>query len=164
MNNGSILILTIIAVLILSIMISGLLTVGTTEIQTTQNFHLNKSAYYTAVQGVEEVRNLIYSTPDAQTVSQITKSIADTQTEESGLKHYFITGTLKELEAGGSGVPVTPFKGFEAPPLVGMQLGGNTSISPAVWKVEVSSAVSAGTKNAYAEITAGVYSVIVSGY
>ena len=41
-EKGSVLVLTIIAVLILSIMVTGLLTVGTTEIYTTQNFHLKR--------------------------------------------------------------------------------------------------------------------------
>jgi len=168
-NKGSILILTMIAVLVLSIMVTGLLTVGTTEQYSTQNYHMSKIAYYTAVQGIEEIRNSIYNAPDAQAVTAINKSLSSTQAIEFGLKKSYITGTMEDLEtSSGAGVPIKQFLGFEAPQMQGISLGGAASIASLVWKVSVTSNIQSGSrgqaKNAYSEITVGVYSVAVVGY
>lgn len=166
-EKGSILILTVIAVLILSIMAAGLLNVGTTEIYTTQNYQMNKSAYYETVTGVEEIRNLIYNAPNAEAVTSIVKSTYDTEVAEGGMKRAYMTGTLKDREAGGSygiGVPVTKFEGFDPPPLPGISLGSISSVSPVIWKVNITGEVNIGKRKAYAEIASGVYSVLTVSY
>ena len=164
-EKGSVLILTVIAVLILSIMVTGLMNVGTTEIYTTQNYQMNKSAYYTAVAGVEDIRNQVYNAPDAEAVTAIVKSVYDTQKSEDGFKTAYITGTLKDLETGGgAGVPVSKFEGFDPPPLVGISLGSTTSVAPVIWKVNVTGEVNLTRKNSYVEISSGVYSVITIAY
>lgn len=169
-EKGSVLVLTIIAVLILSIMVTGLLTVGTTEIYTTQNFHLKKSAYYTAMQGVEEIRNEIYNTPDAMAVSGIIKMPpANAYTSSGGFLKYYVTGSLKDLEeilAGTNtdGVPLGQFKGFDPPPLPAISLGGSSSIQPIVWKVQVTAKIDANKRSTYSEVLTGVYSVLTVGY
>jgi hypothetical protein len=167
-EKGSALVLTIIAVLILSIMVTGLLTVGTTEIYTTQNFHLNKSAYYTAVQGVEEIRTLIYNTPDAASVAGIVK-VPPPNYAGGELQGFYITGSLKDLEdilAGTNpdGVNIGQFTGFKPPPLPAISLGGSSSIEPIVWKVAVTAKIQANKRSTYSEIIAGVYSVLTVGY
>jgi hypothetical protein len=167
-EKGSIMILTMMAVLILSVMLTGLLTVGTTEIYTTGNYHLKKVAYYTAVQGVEEIRNEIISAPSAEAVRNITKSTYDTeQYETGGVKRSFMTGTLKDREAGGSygiGQPITELEGIDAPPPPGISIEvGRTSTMWMIWKVMVTADVIAGQKGkriSYSELIAGVYSVV----
>jgi len=169
-EKGSVLVLTIIAVLILSIMVTGLLNVGTTEIYTTQNFQLNKAAYYTAVQGVEEIRTLIYNTPDAESVNGIVKMPpAEAYSSSGGYLRFYITGSLKDLEdilAGTDtdGVPIEQFKGFEPPPLPAISLGGGSSIEPIVWKVQVTAKIDANKRSTYSEIVSGIYSVLTVGY
>jgi len=170
-EKGSVLVLTIISVLILSIMVTGLLNVGTTEIYTTQNFHLNKSAYYTVVQGVEEIRTLIYNTPDAQAVAGIVKMPpAEAYHDYSGgYLRFYVTGSLKDLEdilAGidTDGVPLEQFKGFEPPPLPAISLGGSSSIEAIVWKVQVTAKINANKRTTYSEVVSGIYSVLTVGY
>jgi hypothetical protein len=171
-EKGSIMILTMVAVLILSVMLTGLLTVGTTEIYTTGNYHLKKVAYYTAVQGVEEVRNEIISSPSAESVRNITMSTYQTeQYETGGVKRSYMTGTLKDREAGGSygiGVPITDLEGIDAPPPPGISIeAGRTNTTWIIWKVMVTADVIAGQRGkriAYSELIAGVYSVVGSAY
>lgn len=186
-QEGSILILTLMAVLILSILVSGLLTVGTTEIYTTRNFQLTKTAYYSAVQGVEEVRNLIYNYPDATSVKSIKRHYNGlegpllsgdnpgygTNDPQGGLERSYITGSLKTLEgyelSGGAYDPtqipyINQVQGFDPPPLPSVSLGGTSSIAPVVWKVTVTAKVKTGSRIAYSEISSGVYSVLTISY
>ncbi len=169
-EKGSVLVLTIIAVLILSIMVTGLLNVGTTEIYSTQNFQLNKAAYYTAVQGVEEIRTQIYNTPDAAAVNGIVKMPpSEAYSGSGGYLRFYITGSLKDLEdilAGTDtdGVPLEQFKGFSPPPLPAISLGGGSSIEPIVWKVQVTAKIDANKRSTYSEVVSGVYSVVTTGY
>jgi Tfp pilus assembly protein PilV len=172
-EKGSIMILTMVAVLILSVMLTGLLTVGTTEIFTTGNYHLKKVAYYTAVQGVEEIRQAIASAPNAGSVTSITKSTYETeQYETGGVKRSYMTGTLKDREAGGSygiGVPITSLQGdLNAPKGRGISIDvGRTKIEFMIWKVLITADVIAGQKGkriAFSEIIAGVYSTTESSY
>lgn len=186
-DKGSILVLTLMSVLILSILVSGLLTVGTTEVYTTRNFQLSKSAYYAAVQGVEEVRNLIYNYPDASTVKSIKRHfnglegpmLSDdnmgygTNDPQGGMERSYITGSLKVLESyelsGGtydsSQIPyIDQVQGFDPPPLPSVSLGGTSSIAPVVWKVTVTAKVKVGNRIAYSEISSGVYSILTIAY
>jgi hypothetical protein len=169
-EKGSVLVLTIIAVLILSIMVSGLLTIGTTELYTTQNYHMKKTAYYAAVQGIEEIRTNIYNSPDAQSVRTIIVTPpAKAYSSSGGYISFYVTGSLKDLEdmlAGTlpDGVPLEQFKGFEPPPLPAISLGGGSSIEPIVWKVQVTAKINANKRSTYSELIAGVYSVLTVSY
>lgn len=185
-ERGSVLILTILAVFLLSLMVTGLMNVGTTEVYSTQNYQLSKTAYYTAVQGVEEIRNLIYNYPDAQNVITIKryftgfegpllesdKTMTGTTTEDVGFTRSYITGTMKDMEeyneASGDSTKAAllgQLEGFKAPPLPAISLGGGSSIAPVVWKVNVTSQVKQGARGAaYAEILSGVYSILTVAY
>lgn len=169
-EKGSVLVLTIIAVLILSVMVTGLLNVGTTEIYTTQNYQLNKAAYYTAVQGVEEIRTKIYNAPDAESVQTIVEvPPPEAYSASGGFLKFYITGTLKDLEdilAGTitTGTPLEQYKGFQPPALPSISLGGGTSVEPIVWKVRVTAKVDANKRSTYAEVIAGIYSVLTVSY
>lgn len=164
-ENGSLLVLTLIAVLILSLLMIGLLTVGTTELQTTQNFQLNKNAYYAAVQGIEEIRDLIHQNPDAASVTAITKSISETEVSDSfggisvGTSRAYIIGTVKDWEDNTTQL-IDRFKGFDPPPLRGISAG----VDPVVWKVPITATAAMGTRSGFAEIEAGIYSIIETGY
>jgi len=162
-ENGSILVLTLISVLILSLLMIGLLTVGTTELQTTQNFQLNKNAYYAAVQGVEEIRNLIHQDPS--TAGNIIKSKYETGVSDTfgdikvGTSRAYIIGSLKDWEENTPQF-LNRFKGFDPPPLRGISAG----VDPVIWKVTITASAAMGNRNGYAEIDAGIYSIIETGY
>jgi hypothetical protein len=162
-ENGSLLVLTLIAVLILSLLMIGLLTVGTTELQSTQNFQLNKSAYYAAVQGVEEVRNEIYNDPAA--AGGIIKSKSETGVSDTfgdikvGTSRAYITGTHKDWEEN-TPQNIKPFEGFKPPGASGISMG---LVKLKVWKVTITAEARMGNRASYAEIEAGIYSFI-TGY
>ena len=162
-NRGSILILSLIAVLVLSVMVIAGLTVSTTEIHTTDTLFLRKTAYYMAVEGVEQVRDLIYEDPNPDVVQVISKSTSDTTRNEGGMAKAYITGSLIDME-NNTPQPITMFDGFEPPPMPGISLGAITGIQPVIWDVAVTSRITVGRKQAYAEIQSGVYSIVTTGY
>jgi len=162
-NRGSILVLALISVLVLSVMAIAGLTVSTTEIQTTDTLFLRKSAYYLAVQGVEQVRDLIYQDPNPEVVGTLIRTTTDTTYNEGGMAKSYITGSLIDLEAG-SPKGVTMFDGFDPPPMPGISLGAISAIQPVVWDVRITSRINVGRKRAYSEIQTGVYSIVTTGY
>lgn len=172
-KKGSILVLTILSVLILSLIVTGLLSVGTTEIHSTQNFHLNKSAYYASLEGVEGIRVSIADNPDVGFVGSISKSPSETEKMESfdggdedrefknlGIRRSYITGNLKDFKDNTPQL-VTKFEGFDAPQFRGLALGTEASIVPVVWRVQITAEAGMGGRVGYAEIIAGVYAGIV---
>jgi hypothetical protein len=166
-DKGSVLVLTIIAVLILSIMVTGLLNVGTTEIYTTQNFHLSKSAYYTAVQGIEEIRDMIWNFKEVEEspANIIVLPPAEAYSSTGGFLRFYVTGSLKDLEdilAGSnpSGVPIQEFMGFETPPPTAYSIGTGSKIKLKAWKVQVTAKIQANKRTTYSEIIAGILQVI----
>jgi hypothetical protein len=167
-EDGSALVITIIAVLILSSLAITGLTVSSTEVQSTQNFLMNKRAYYTALEGVEELRNEIYRNPAPEYVVTLNRT-KDT-TQEGGEANYtfYITGSMENLrnyiEYQTPPPNVDFFQGFSPPPLPAIGLGGTVTVSPVVWDVHVTATVSTGKKKSYAEIQTGVYSIVSTGY
>ena len=160
MNRGSILIFTMIMVLILSILLMGLLSVGGTEVFTTQNFYLRKVAYYNALEGLEEIRRQIWQTPDPDSVAAIQRDMSMTTKTEDGIRKAYMTGTLEDYELSVS-KPVTLFEGFNAPPIRGVS--SNIQVMPVVWSVSITSRISfgsSGNKFGYVEILAGIYSIV----
>jgi len=171
-EDGSILVLTILAVLILSILVTGLLNVGTTELYTTQNYHLSKVSHYTAVQGVEEIRDVLANNPDTEEFEEDSPrgggllgtnqggGPTGTQTTEDGLTRYYITGTLENMEAGSTQKP-QKFTGFPPPPIPGLPVGTEADIVPQVWLINITSKVKTGKRVSYTEIQVGIMSIIV---
>ncbi|MCU0285480.1 MAG: hypothetical protein MUF15_03675 [Acidobacteria bacterium] len=176
-ETGSMLVLTIISVLVLSIIVMGLLTVGTTETQTTQNFHLNKAAYYTAMEGVEEIRNLIVDNPDSRAIETITKSISETTKVESfdagisdrqfknlGITRSYVTGDLKDFHDGAP-QPLEQYKGFLAPNAQGYGLGmGKDRMPLMMWEVHITAEAAMGNRRGYSEVIASVLSTAPASY
>jgi len=159
-TQGSMIILAIIAVLILSLMVIAGLTVSSTEVNTTQNYYLGKVSYYTAVEGVERVAEDIRLNPDP---SAIIYNLGDMQTTEKGLVRDFITGTTEDLQSG-TAQPIQSFSGFAPPPPPGISLGTSSGVSSVIWDVKVTSQVSFGAKRAFSEIEAGIFSTVVTAY
>jgi hypothetical protein len=168
MQRGSILVLTLVSVIILSVMAITGLTVSDNENRTTQNYFLNKSAYYTAVEGVEIIRNTIYQKPEPDAVLIINKTLADTTADEEGITKSYMTGSFDDLQ-NYLKYQMTPpsidyFQGFKPPPFPGVSLGSRISISPVVWHVRITARVQSGSKSAYTHIESGIYSILTTGY
>lgn len=153
MEKGSVLILTIITVLIFSIMVAGLLTIGTTEIKTTQNYVLKKKSFYHAVQGLETVIELVRNSEDPSTI-QVNKVVLPA-TDSDGTKKNYYTGSM----APSGATTVSWFQEIQAPQLKGITLG--TEFFPVLYRVPIVAEVSAGSKSpACTEIEAGVYALM----
>lgn len=154
MEKGSMLVLAIITVLIMSIMVAGMLTIGTTEVKTTQNHQLKKKSFYHAIQGLEIVIEQVRNAEDPTTI-QVNKVTAP-PTEYDGTKKNFYTGNM----AAGA-TPVSRFKEIQAPQIVGMSLGTESGFVPVMYRVPVTAEVAVGSKQpAITEVEAGVYSLM----
>jgi len=160
MEKGSMLILAIIATLILSLILVAGLTVSTTEVNTTQNYYMNKVSYYKAVEGVEIVTDEIRIATDPSTLNV---EAGDYQVSESGMTKKFITGSLVDLQ-NGTYQNVKPFAGFDPPPLPSISLGSASGVMPVIWYVPVTSEVTVNRKRSFTEIEAGIYSILITGY
>ncbi|HLP61884.1 MAG TPA: hypothetical protein VK186_23785 [Candidatus Deferrimicrobium sp.] len=183
-EKGSILVLTVISVLILSIMVIGLLTVGTTEVQTTQNFQLNKAAYYAAAEGVEEIRTQIMANPaDTEYIKSLTSSVSQNQETESfetglsdrqfenlGISRSYVTGNLKDFQANTPQPPMefsfgnrNALGASRDVQFRGMNLGDTRLPRSTIWKVQVTAEAGMGSRKGYSQIDAGIYSIIITG-
>jgi len=160
MEKGSMIILAIIATLILSLILVAGLTVSTTEVNTTQNYYLNKVSYYKAVEGLELVINQIRSEPDPTT---IWVEPDDFKINQDGTQKLFITGTLVDLQ-NSTTQTVKQFMGFAPPPLPGISLGPGSGLSSIIWYVPLTSEVTVNRKRSYTEIEAGIYSSVTIAY
>lgn len=165
MEKGSMVILAIIATLILSLIMMAGLTVSTTEVQTTQNYYLNKISYYKAVEGVEIVTEEIRNTADPDAIANFSISPGTYEIKENGVTRKFITGTLVDLQKD----PITTqnvqlFMGFDPPPLPSISLGTSSGVTPVIWYVPIASEVTVNRKRSFTEIEAGIYSILMTGY
>jgi hypothetical protein len=154
MQKGSVLILTIVTVMIMSIMIAGLLTVGTTELRTSQNYQLKQKSFYHAVQGLETVIEMTRHTDDPTTI-QVAR-LSSPPLDADGTRKNYYTGSMATGAAS-----VTHFDEIQAPQLVGISLGTETGIIPIMYKVPIVSEVSIGSRApACTEIEAGIYALL----
>jgi len=177
-ERGSALVLTIVSVLILSVMVSGLLNVGTTEMYTTRNYQLQKYAYYTAVEGVEEIRNKINHINNNEIDNLKRLPLSNTADPNFGTEFYgyngfryvYVTATLEEYEAYKKGVgainaisrvdtgviPGTP----PASAMATAQGHSNPTAIPVQWQLYVTAEVGKAGLSAYAEILAAVWGAV----
>jgi hypothetical protein len=163
MQKGSMLILAIFATLILSIILVAGLSVSTTEVHTTQNYYMNKMSFYKAMEGLEIVTQEIRQEADP---SGIVVAADEYDEEIGGIVRKFITGSLVDVQ-NHTTQNVRPFTGFDPPPLPSMMLGMSSGIQPVIWYVPIAAEVQMGTngsKRAYTEIEAGIYSILMTGY
>jgi hypothetical protein len=187
-DKGSILVLTVVSVLLLSVMVIGLLTTGDVELMSAQNQYLNRVAYYTAIQGMEEIRNLIYHDP---TIEVIQKSYDDDiHHEAEGMERTYMTGSLWDLEyirtgsgsvvginpGGTGGASVSEFNDkLERDKDEYKQLKGKLRFvrsmsldeikgTEFVWNIKITSMVTFGRQIAYSEISAGILTFLPVDY
>lgn len=138
-DKGSTLVMVLIAVLILSLIALSALTQSNTEMGTTRNFLMDKSAFYSADAGIQvginEIRKAVAMTFDPSNVS-FTQTIG---------KYTFYSGSI----ADGSAQTVMGFRGFRPPPPVGMsvEMSGEMGAVTLPWDMTVTAAASVGSKN-----------------
>jgi Tfp pilus assembly protein PilX len=154
MEKGSVLILAIITTLIMSIMIAGLLTIGSTEVRSTQNYQLKKKSFYHAVQGLETVIEQVRNSDDPISI-QVNK-VSSPPMEADGTRKNYYTGNMS------AGVTtVSQFEEIQAPQLVGISLGTEAGYIPVMYRVPVTAEVAQGSNHpAVTEIEAGVYALM----
>ncbi len=163
-EKGSILVLTLVSVLVLSLMIMGLLTVGSVETTSTHNYQLDRIAYYTAMEGVETIRREIMD--ENANFTEISKSLAQTEVEEEyGITRGYFSGSLRQLARYEEGVlaevpTITRYDTFKPPALVGVD--EKIKYLPVTLRIHVTAKVSQNDQTAYAEIVSGVYYTIVT--
>jgi len=158
MKKGSILILALVTIMILSIMAIAGLSVTNIEIQTSGNYQRGKRALYKAINIVETIRMKIENNPDPAFVTGDELKC----NEKSGNEQY-ITGTLVDFEQN-SAKSVVRFETFNPPPFKGMSLDDRISVSPVIWYVPVTTMIKEGKYRSYSEIQSGVYSILNTGY
>lgn len=191
-QKGSILVLTAMAVLVLSIMVTGLVTVGATELDTTQNYFLSRHSYYTAMRGVEEIRIQIHSAdspseiPNMQANKKITNQLVhfvvpgkkDMSYPNLNMVETYITGSLRDWhDTSDTFYNITEFQGFDAPVTKGRNLDRKQfKVEMKVWRVPITAEAATGVKRdadgvvqnaaraAYTELIAGVTYLLVVGY
>jgi hypothetical protein len=138
-NEGSTLVMVLIAVLILSLIALSSLTQSNTELGTARNFAQEKNAFYSADAGIQvgihEIRTAIADAFDPSTVS-FTQTIG---------KFTFYSGSI----ADGSEQTLKGFRGFKPPPPVGMsvEMSGELGAITLPWDLVVTSAASVGSRN-----------------
>jgi len=164
-HKGSMIILAVLSTLVLSVIMAAGMMVSHGEVFSTQNLYMYKNAFFTGVRGVETVTDMIYGNPNPTTVIL---TPLQTNVRADRMLFSYQTGTLEEMQGNtASGVKV--FQGFDPPPLVGVSLGTNSTISPILWDVKVTAEVRANRikakrMRAYSEIEASVYSTMITGY
>lgn len=191
MQRGSMLVLTAISVLVLSLLATGMLMVGNTELSTTQTYHLNKYSHHAAWRGLEEIRLRIFNTPNNTPTAieqiQATKSttLRTSGFRATGVVEYnfneglliadtYITGSLKDWDKPDTELEkIKRFEGFDPPPLKGITLDRKImNAEPMIWRVPICAQAAYGgavdnntlqsiTQASYTELLAGVYYVLI---
>jgi len=135
-NQGSALLLVLIALLILSLIGLSALTQSGSEINTTGNFLRDKSAFYAADAGIQRGMDEINKHFTNPTSVLLDQTFAN--------QRYY-TGTMTNLTAQN----VSAFMGFNAPPVIGqsIEMGSELNMRAVPWQLTVSSVSKAGTKN-----------------
>jgi len=152
-EKGSMLIIALITILILSFIVAAGIRTTSTELFTTYNVYLKKYSYYYAVAGVEEIAEKIKNSENPSSIRE--NKIKNT---ENGLKVRIFTG---DLESGVTNISL--FQGFPPPPLPGINLSSSSSITPLIWQLNVTSEIISKKRKAYSEIKTGIYSLML-GY
>jgi hypothetical protein len=155
-EKGSMLIIALITILILSFIVASAIRTTTEELYTTYNMYLQKSSYYTAIKGIEEAAILIKNSNDPASIK-----IDNNFNANDGTKRRYYTGDLSDNT--GTAKNISLFQGFPPPPIPGISLGTSTGIIPLLWNVNIVSELKIYNRKAYSEINTGVYSIML-GY
>ncbi len=131
--------MVLIAVLILSLIALSALTQSSTEIGTTRNFFMDKSAFYSADAGIQvgtkEIRDAVAFSFDPSNVS-FTRTFG---------KYTFYRAPSPTAQRQ----PVKGFRGFKPPPPIGqsVEMGGEMGTVTVPWDMTVTAAASVGSRN-----------------
>ena len=147
----------------MSVMVTGLLNVGTTELYTTQNYYLSRVAHYTAVWGIERTRKDVgdVNTTEADPNDPDNDAFINTTsgvTSGTGLTKRYYKGTLEQMEASMT-EPYDPrikFDGIDIQ-LPGMSLG---AAAPVLLLINITAKAKVGRRTAYSELQVGVLSFL----
>jgi hypothetical protein len=165
-ERGSVLVLSLICVLILSFLVEGILDVSQTEMYTTQNYQLSRMAFYKALEGIEDVREQIASVTDPELIeTDVYRIAADTVKKEGGLTYSYITGDLVDFE-NDTYTTIRQFTGFYPPPPP--SISPNAKFVAVVWEVPICAMIETNTtfsfggksKKIYSEVLTGAYQLI----
>ncbi len=157
-ENGSVLILVMFGVLILSMMGIMGLNKTKTEITITRNFLSDKTAFFTAETGLSQGKNILRNSLDpASVIFGPLKTGMNTYRSGKLYDQYGYVITSPQY--------VTPFKAFPAPPPTGMTLDPNMGLYLTSWELSVSaeSASTTGGNKSKKELTTSV-AILLSEY
>lgn len=161
MRRGSILVLALVTIMILSIMAIAGLTVTSIESESTANFYRSKQAFYIAVEGVETMRAIIKDL-EADDIALLQKSISDTQEGSGNVYTAYITGSLIDLE-DNIAKAIEIFEGFNPTHLSGSAVeAGATGITPVIWYLPITAKKKTGKMTSYSEIQTGILGIVPS--
>jgi len=150
MQKGSALILVMIAVMIMSTIVMGLLNVGTTEIRTPQDQLLKKKAFYHALLGLEVVidQARFLEDPSQVPTAKVTTSIEADRT----IKSYYIGNMATGEEK------ISHLSELQAPSPVGISLSYKSDFFTAMYRVPMVAEVATanGKSTTFSEIEAGI--------
>jgi len=140
-KKGSVLILVMMGILILSLMGIMGLNKSRTEITITGNYYSDKTAFFAAETGLSIGKNLLRNSLDPETVVFGPTKSGNTTFRSGGL--YDTDGTLIT-----SPQTVIPFTTFPPPPPTGMTLDENMGLRLTSWELSVTAE---GISNALAQ-------------
>lgn len=157
-EKGSVLLLAIIASLILSVIVIGVLTVSSTEMDATQNYYMKKISYYHALDRLEDVIEQVRNSDDPTAIS-IAAATSPTVEGDNTTRTYYTGDMVNGTK------PITYFDSFQAPPLPGMSMGTETSYVPVMYRVPLVSQIEKkgsreANAKAFTELDAGVYALM----
>ncbi len=184
-ERGSIIILTLLSVLILSIIASGVLGVGISEVYSTSNVHMEKHAFYTAMKGVEDIRleiNNMIANKESINIEDIYRTAdpddpnntVETETfyysgkvniERTGFATSYITGSIIDLEKAEKSewteeVPrltlVDYYNTLFPTTLTEMRAGSTAQIFWMTIPIRVTGKAVAGGRAGYSELLVGI--------
>ncbi len=153
-NQGSTLVMVLIAVLILSMIAISALTQNSNELGTARNFVMDKNAFYAAEAGLEDGINRIKN-------SNMNPAAVIFNDVSFGKMTYY-SGEITDSTAQ----PVTAFKGFKPPPPIGqsIEMGGELGMGTAAWNLQVTAESAVGTKNQTRKQLHSIVVTMVSEY
>lgn len=131
-ENGSVLILVMLGVLLLSVVGVMGLNKTKTEVNITRNYYADKTAFFTAESGLSIGKNLLRNTLDPGSVVFGPVDTVNTTYRSGAL--YDSDGLVITSPQN-----VIPFTTFPAPPPTGMTLDQNMGLHLTTWELSVTS-------------------------
>ncbi len=157
-EKGAMMILVLITVLLLSMITIGGLTLSTSDLQITQNYYLDRTAYYSAVSGINRgIVEISESQDPSNTV------IIEHPNPNERVSIFYYSGKIEDYNSGSpSAQNIGIFTAINPPPPVGISIDSN--VQPVIWDLWITGVTRVGEKIAFTEIETGVYTLLNKGY